>query len=93
MWTADNTINVIRLILLGANVRKIQSFYIFFGKNFVNSMSERTRLGFFWYFFLQIICVDIQGCPPITPRGPRAGESPRTHNWVVSTVLVVSSIE
>ena len=45
MWTADNTINVIRLILLGGSVRKIQFFIFFFGKNFVNSMSERTRLS------------------------------------------------
>ena len=56
MWTADNTINVIRLILLGANVRKIQSFYIFFGKNFMVDMCEYARLGFFGKFFLNSMC-------------------------------------
>ena len=110
MWTADNTINVIRLILLGANVRKIQSFYIFFGKNFVNSVSERTRLGFFgknfmvdmyeyarlwvfYNFFSNSMCELTRLSPNHSPVSESWGKSPHTHNWVVFTVLVVSSTE
>ena len=47
----------------------------------------------FFGIFLQIIYVNVQGCPPITPRGLKGGESPRAHDWVVFTVLVVSSTE
>lgn len=76
MWTADNTINVIILILLGANVRKIQFFF----KNFMNSMSEYTRLGFLVNFFSN----NIHGCTRLS-----SNHSPGSESWGKSPVPTI----